>query len=182
MPILRTALLAGAAAAALGFSGMALAQTPNVHTMTVQLPGGGVAEIRYTGNVPPQVSVSPGPAAIGDLLPVSSVFGAGSPFAMLDRISAEMNREAAALFRYADSMASQPPAGPNGLTLTNLQNLPPGTRGFSYVSTISRNGVCARSTEITSTGNGPPRVVTHSSGNCGPGRTCRGTPGGALRR
>jgi len=41
--------------------------------------------------------------------------------------------------------------------------------GFSYVSTLSSNGACARSAEITSTGNGaPPRVVTHSSGNCGP--------------
>ena len=130
--------------------------------------GGGIAEIHYTGNVPPQVTVSSGPAAVGNFLPASSLFGGNSPFALLDRLSAEMDRETAALFRYADAMAAQPWSGSNGLTLTNIRNLPPGTSGFSYVSTVTGNGVCTRSTEISATGNGPPRVVTHSSGNCGP--------------
>jgi len=143
-----------------------------MHTMTVQLPGGGMAEIRYTGNIPPQVTVSAGPAATGDVLPIASMLGTSSPFGMLDRITAEMDREAAALFRYADAMAARP--GASGLTLTNL---PPGTRGFSYVSTMSGNGLCTRSTEITSTGNGPPRVVTHSSGNCGPEPSLPGNAG-----
>jgi hypothetical protein len=152
MPILRTALLAGAAAI-FGLSGMALAQTPNTHLMTVQLPGGGTAQIRYVGDVPPQVIVSSGPSMVGP----------ASPFAMLDRISAAMDGEAAALFRRAEALAS------GGLTEAAMRNLSPGTRGFSYVSTMSSNGACTRSTEITSTGNGsPPRVVTHSSGNCGP--------------
>jgi hypothetical protein len=168
MRALGTAILAGAAAAVFGFPGMALAQNSNMHTMTVQLPGGGMAEIRYTGNIPPQVTVSAGRAAAGDILPVGSMLGANSPFGMLDRITAEMDREAAALFRYADAMSARPWPGASGLTLTNLQNLPPETRGFSYISTMSGNGVCTRSTEITATGNGPPRVVTHSSGNCGP--------------
>src|ERR1041385_3455767 len=168
MRALRTAILAGAAAAVFGFSGMALAQNSNMHTMTVQLPGGGMAEIRYTGNIPPRVTVSASPATTGDVSPVASMPGASSPFGMLDRVAAEMDREAAALFRYADAMATQPWPASNGLKLTNLQNLPPWTRGFSYVSTMSGNGVCTRSTEITATGNGPPRVVTHSSGNCGP--------------
>ena len=168
MRALRTAILAGAAAAVFGFSGMALARNSNMHTMTVRLPGGGMAEIRYIGDVAPKVTVSASPAATGDTLPVASMFGANSPFGMLDRISAEVDREAAALFRYADAMMARRWSGASGLTLTNVQNLPPGTRGFSYVSTMSGNGVCTRSTEITATGNGPPRVVTHSSGNCGP--------------
>src|SRR5271166_163388 len=45
----RTALLAGTAAVAVaGLSGVALAR--DLHVMTVRLPGGGVAEIRYTGD------------------------------------------------------------------------------------------------------------------------------------
>ena len=174
---IRVAFLAGAAAVLLGSSGIALAQTANRHTMTVQLPGGGVAEIQYTGNVPPRVTVSSGPAAFAEMLPASSLLGMSSPFAMLDRIAAEMDREAAALFRYAGKIAAQPWPGTSGLTLTNLQNLPPGTRGFSYVSTVTGNGVCTRSTEITATGNGPPRVVTHSSGNCGPEASPPGSAG-----
>ena len=172
MRALRTLILAGAAAAVFGFSGMALPQNSNMHTMAVKLPGGGMAEIRYIGDVAPQVTVSAGPAATGDILPIASMLGANSPFGMLDRITAEMDREAAALFRYADAMAARP--GASGLTLTNL---PPGTRGFSYVSTMSGNGLCTRSTEITSTGNGPPRVVTHSSGNCGPEPSLPGNAG-----
>ena len=49
---LKTALGAGVAAiAAIGFCGMALAQAPQIHTMTVTLPGGGVEQIQYTGPV-----------------------------------------------------------------------------------------------------------------------------------
>jgi hypothetical protein len=168
MPSLRTALLAGAAAI-FGLAGVALAQNPKTHLMTVQLPGGGTAQIRYVGDVPPQVIVSSRPAVVGDFLPIASVFGSDSPFAMLDRVSAAMDREAAALFRRAEALAAQPLAASGGLTEAALRTLPPGTRGFSYVSTMSSNGACTRSTEITSTGNGAPRVVTHSSGNCGPG-------------
>jgi hypothetical protein len=168
MPSLRTALLAGAAAI-FGFAGVAPAQTPNTHWMTVQLPGGGTAQIRYVGDVAPQVIVSSGPAAVGNFLPMAPVFGPDSPFAMLDRISAAMDREAAALFRRAEALAAQPWTASGGLTEAALGTLPPGTRGFSYVSTLSSNGACTRTTEISSTGNGsPPRVVTHSSGNCGP--------------
>ena len=42
---------------------------------------------------------------------------------------------------------------------------------------MSGNGVCTQSVEITSTGNGAPKVVRHSSGNCGP--VAGGTTGAA---
>jgi hypothetical protein len=173
MRVLRTALLAGVAAVAIGFSGAATAQSPNIHVMTVRLPGGGSAEIRYTGEVAPQVVVSEAPATLGAPMLMPSLFGSGPPFAMLDRISAEMDRRAAAMFREADALAARASSGQ--LTEAALRNLPPGSRSYSFVSTMSGNGVCTRSVEITSMGNGAqPRVVSHSSGNCGP---TAGTPG-----
>lgn len=150
MRVVRTALMAGVAAVAVaGFSGWAHAQSPQVHVMTVQLPGGGVDVIHYTGDVPPQVVLANGPAAVA-AAPLPSLFGPDSPFAELQRISAAMDRQAAPLMQ------------------TDFANLPPGTQGFSFVSTMSGNGVCTQSVEITQNGNGAPHVVRHSSGNCGP--------------
>lgn len=166
MRTLRTALLAGVAAIAAGVSGAALAQSPQSHVMTVRLPGGGVEEIRYTGDVPPQVVVGEAPAATDVFAPMPSLFGPRSPIAALDRISAEMDRQAALMFRQADAMAAQARSGQLSEAATG--NLPPGSADYSFVSTMSGNGVCTRSVEITSSGNGsPPRVVSHSSGNCG---------------
>jgi hypothetical protein len=85
MQLLRTALLAGAAAFAI--FGTASAQTDNV--MTVALPGGGIVGIRYTGNIPPKVVIGEAPPANAAWMPVSSFFGPASPFAMMERISAE---------------------------------------------------------------------------------------------
>jgi hypothetical protein len=171
MRILRTTLLG--AVAAIGLASGASAQTPQTHVMTVALPSGGTAEIRYTGDVPPRVVVSDQPAAFG-WTPVASFFGPDSPFAMMQRISAEMDRQAAAMFRRAEAVAAQARSGQP--IETAFGNLPAGAQGYTYISTMSGNGVCSRSVEITSTGNGPPRVTSHSSGNCGP---ASGSPGAA---
>ncbi len=163
MRVVRTALMAGVAAVAVaGFSGWAHAQSPQVHVMTVQLPGGGVDVIRYTGDVPPQVVLANGPAAVAEAAPLPSLFGPDSPFAELQRISAAMDRQAATLMQQTAAFANAP------LMQTDFANLPPGTQGFSFVSTMSGNGVCTQSVEITQNGNGAPHVVRHSSGNCGP--------------
>ena len=169
MRVFQTTLLAGAAAIAVsGLSGVAAARDLNAHMMTVQLPGGGVAEIRYTGDVPPQVVFSPAPTALGAFMPFGAVFGPASPFATLDRISAAMDREAASLIRLAEMLANAPAFAPNRPIETALGNLPPGTESYSMVSMWSGNGVCTQSIEITSPANGGrPRVVSHSSGNCG---------------
>lgn len=165
MRMLKTSLLAGVAAAAIGLAGAASAQTGGVHVMTVQLPGGGVAQIQYTGNIAPRVSFGEAPAPIAAFAPMPAFFGAGSPFATLDRISAEMDREAAAMFRQTAALAAEARSGQ--LTEAAMRDLPPGSRSYSYVSTMSGNGVCSESVEITSQGNGaPPRVVSHRSGNC----------------
>ncbi|MGE5270637.1 MAG: hypothetical protein ACM3JG_13300 [Thiohalocapsa sp.] len=184
MRTLRNALFSGVAAAALAASGAAFAQPRDVHFMTVRLPDGGLAQIRYTGNVAPQISFSEVPA--NDItLPVAALrpswpgwgFDSASPFAMMRRISAEMDREAAAMFRQADALLA---ASPTGLTEAVARNLPPGSTSYTVVSTMSGNGVCTQSVEITATGNGQPRVVRHSSGNCGAGAALPGAGGGTI--
>src|SRR4051794_33559785 len=115
MASLRTTLLAGAASIGITISaaipGAASAQT--VHVMNVAIPGGGVAQIRYVGDVPPQIVFAPAalPEAYGAWIPVSSAFGMESPFAMMDRIAAEMDRRAAAMFRHAEAMTARGDAG-----------------------------------------------------------------------
>lgn len=169
---LHTAFAVGIATALVGLSGPASAQGSNTHVMTVRLPGGGTAQISYTGNAAPRVSVSDAPAPLAAFIPMRSFFGPGSPFAALERISAEMDREAAAMLRQADLLAAEARSGQLGEAA--LHGLPRGGESYSFVSTLSGSGVCSQSVEITSQGNGaPPRVVRHSSGNC------TALPGGA---
>jgi hypothetical protein len=164
MRILPNSLLAGVAAIAIGFSGAAFAQGPQSHLMTVALPDGGVAQIRYTGNVAPRISFSEQPAWFDMPAVFAPMLGPASPFAALDRISAAMDREMTAMMRQANALSAAAQSG--RLEATALRDLPPGSTGYSFISTMSGNGVCSRSVEITSTGNGPPQIVRHSSGNC----------------
>jgi hypothetical protein len=171
MASLRKTLFAGIAAIGIGLAGAASAQTS--HVMTVPVPGGGVAQIRYFGDVPPQVAFAPAPTAFDGWMPVSQAFGYDSPLAMLDRLAAEMDRRAAAMFRYAEAMADRAAAG--GVAEAGFGAIPLGGESYSYVSTISGSGVCAQSLRITSRGDGmPPLVERHSTGNCG---AAAGPPG-----
>ena len=170
MASLRKIVLAGVAAIGIGLAGTASAQT--THVMSVPVPGGGIAQIRYVGDVPPQVVFVPAPAAFEGWMPVSSVFGHASPFAMVDRIAAEMDRRAAAMFRYAEVMADRANTGGFATASFGAMSpsgaISPGGESYSYVSTISGTGVCTRSIRVTSRGDGtPPLVERHSSGNCG---------------
>jgi hypothetical protein len=168
---MRRALLAATACCALaGFSGSALAKSPAVHILNVQLPGGGVAQIRYTGDVPPAVIFAPGPAPAGAFMPMpspfASPFGPNSPFAVMARISAQMDQQmdqaAASLLRQVETLATAPMPVPG--------SVPPGAAGYSFVSTMTStgSGACMESTQITDSGNGAPRVVSSRSGDCGP--------------
>jgi hypothetical protein len=158
----RPALLAGAAAVALaGLAGAAAAQNPTSHVVTIALPGGGVEEIQYSGNVAPRIDFLPASAA--SFAPMPSMFGPNSPFATLDRISAEMDRQAASLLAEARMLAREP----SQFGEAAMQSLPPGSRSYSYVASFNGNNVCTQSMTVTSQGNGqPPKVVTHSSGDC----------------
>jgi hypothetical protein len=151
---LRLILTGAAAALALGALTPAMAQDAQVHVLTVQLPGGGVEQIQYTGNVPPHVV----------LVPTQTVAAvpmfAADPFAALQRISAMMDQHAAAMLRQVQAMS----AAPMGM----MPGLPPGASGYSFVSTMSGHGVCARSVQITYTGgNATPKMVSSTSGDCG---------------
>jgi hypothetical protein len=140
----RIALLTGTAAIILaGVAGIAKAQTPDAHVLTVRLPDGRVEQIRYTGNVPPAVIV--GPQAM------ATSFAPVSPFAMLERMSEDMERQEAVMFRAINDM-TVPNAG-----------------GFGVIPAMSGPGVCMRSVQITFTGNGQaPHVVSQTAGDCGP--------------
>ena len=164
MHSVRTVLLAGAAALGIaGLTGLALAAGPSFHVMTIQLPGGGVEHIQYTGNAPPKVVFASGPAFPFFAAAWGSPFwGPESPFAELDRVSAMMDRQMAAMMRDAQTMQ------PDGLYSAVMKDAPPGASSYSFVTTMSGNGFCSRSVQITSSPNGgKPQVVSHTSGNCG---------------
>lgn len=171
MHTLKTLVLAGAAAVVLcGACGAVAAENAQSHVMTIRLPSGAIEEIRYTGNIAPRVVVSSERAPVDFGWPVA-LFGPGSAFAEMDRISAAMNRQMDVVLHNAEALADEP-----GLvTEIDAGKLPPGTQGFSFVSTMSGNGVCGTSVEITSRGDGQkPQVVSKSWGDCGKGHNGAG--------
>jgi hypothetical protein len=161
----RTLLLAATATIAAGAAAtLAHAGTSDSHVMTIQLPNGAIEQIRYAGDVPPDVVLSPEPVTAPNFQPVME-----QPFALLERISAEIDRQAAAMSQAANTMIAQPMPGFGGLTEASPGRLPAGSQGYSTISTFSGNGVCTRSVQITYPGDGnAPRVQSRTSGNCGP--------------
>jgi hypothetical protein len=163
MPSIRTALLAGGAALALtGTAAFAQAQTRPV---ALVLPGG-VVEILAPGPVTPQILVMPETAA---MRPPVAISGPDSPFALLDRISAEMDRQEAAMLREVQAISQSPPL--IGMPVpAAFGNLPPGVSGYTMVSTMSGNGVCTQTVRVTyAPGEAKPQVVSSQSGSCGAG-------------
>jgi hypothetical protein len=157
------AILAGVAA--LAAAGTAVAASERQHVLHLTLPDGSVEHIRYSGDVPPPVVFLPTHNA-----PVASVdpFDV-APFAMFDRMAAEMERQADTMLRQAAMMASQPAVADGKMGYATFANLPAGTVHYSFVSTSSANGVtCTRSTQIVS--QGPklqPKMISQTSGDCG---------------
>lgn len=161
MKIFPTTLLAGVAS-------VAFAGTVAAHTLTLQLPDGATEQITYSGDVAPQVSITPAPAVATAPQDIDWVFGPQSPFALMQQIAAQMDREADAMRRQMQDIAAQPLAGPGQPIDIDMSKLPPGTQSYSFVSTLSPSGVCSQSTEIIAKGAGQqPQVITHRSGNCG---------------
>ncbi|HLI67423.1 MAG TPA: hypothetical protein VKU90_13760 [Caulobacteraceae bacterium] len=162
MRILPTLLFAGAA---LGLAGAAAyaAEAPNVHVLTIRLPGGGVEQIRYTGPEAPQVIVRDGPMTAVDL------DGPNSPFAMMARLQAEMDRQIAALMRLPTMRMplSAPTPGSVRLEQANMAAMPAGSQSISVVSTVSGGHACTQTVRMTSEGPGKaPQVVSSRTGDC----------------
>jgi len=157
MRIIRMVLLAGIAA--VGLAGFAEAGSPAVHTLTIRLPGGGIETIRYTGDVAPKVMLAP-PQMVA-FAPAFPAFPVDPVFARLERISAAMHRQMTDMMQQAEMMDAQ---SSDQLSQAMLKNAP--GSGYSFVSTMSGNGICMRSVQITSTPGGKPQVVSHTSGDC----------------
>ncbi len=139
------------AAIGIGVAGAASAQS--VHVMTVPVPGGGVAQIRYIGEVPPQIVFVPAPAAFDPWMPVSSVFG--HEFAIRD---ARPDRGRDGPARGGDVPLCRGNGRPRQCRRSRRGGDPGRCRragqSYSYVSTISGSGVCTQSVRITSRGDG----------------------------
>ncbi|HLK24962.1 MAG TPA: hypothetical protein VKT30_09910 [Caulobacteraceae bacterium] len=162
MRILRNVLLIGSAVGIVGAVAYA-ADAPKTHVLTIPLPGGGVEQIRYTGDVAPRVTFRQAPEALAAFGPQI-----GDPFAMMQRIQAEMDREMAAMLQHP--MAIPPMQGLSGAPLqaVTMGSAPAGAQSYSVVSRVSGGHQCTESVEITSEGPGrPPKVVRQTSGDCG---------------
>ncbi len=126
----------------------AIAGDDQPHVLTVQLPGGGVERIQYTGDVAPRIV----------LVPTSSMMAQPDPFAALERISAMMQQQQAIMLQQMQMLDAAPFAA----------------GGLSFVSATSGSGVCMHSVRITyNGGDAAPHVVSSTSGDCGPAHAAR---------
>jgi hypothetical protein len=115
----RIAVFTGAAVMILaGVAGMAKAQPPEEHVMTLRLPDGRIEQIRTVGDVAPTVVVAPEAGVVE-----------ASPFALL----AEMERQEAAMLRMIDAMG-----GPGFGMMTAAAG--PGVCSRSVQITFNGNG------------------------------------------
>ncbi len=172
--------LAGTVLAGAVFAGAAIAASDTAHVLLVRLPDGSVERIRYTGDVAPRVVLVPAAASADPFAAMSG--GAGSPFAMMDRISAELDRQASAMMRQAATLAARAPSpAVDGAAMRMVSGgaMPAGTTSYSIVSTTMNGKTCTRSSRlIAGTAGAKPRLVSQSSGECG-GTAAPAAPAGA---
>jgi hypothetical protein len=135
-------VLPAALVAAIGAA--AYAERPAVHIAEYRLPDGGVARVRYTGDVPPRLVMVPAAEA--------------SPFAMVDRIAAMMDAEMEAMMA---------PVAAGGADAVALAAQPAGAHWTSVSRTVSGSKVCTTEVSMVSAGEGKaPRVTRRTAGDC----------------
>lgn len=161
--LVRSALLAGIAV--LAVAGTALAGNHRNKVMTVNLPDGLTARVEYQGDDAPKVTVE----ARSPELAAAWSRSNSAPFTMLDRISADMDRQFDAMIH----PVLMPDAWPvDDIALVHRASdeaIPAGAVRYSYVATSSGKGFCARAVEIASGGpNQKPRIIASTSGHCDP--------------
>jgi hypothetical protein len=162
-----------AGAAALAFIGSAFAASsapkPQIHEITVALPGGGEEHIRYVGTIAPEVVVT---NPFAPTVAVADPFVMDPILARLARVHTQMNAFWANFNRQMSRQAAGDPAfaamnDPNFPINVSMGRLPKGMTGYSFVSTFSSNGACSRMVRITSDGaDARPQVVSQTSGDC----------------
>jgi hypothetical protein len=166
MRLLTTAILAGAAALAIGSASLpAGARAPQPRYVAMVLPDGRLVQLQLASDVEQQAaSTAPAP-----------LFSARRDpgFAALERVSAMMDRQAALMQMQAGAMlreAARFSALPGFLPGMGMvpAGLPAGGQFYSVSTSFSSAGGCSRSMAISYSGNGlKPRVVSSSSGDCG---------------
>lgn len=165
MRLLPTVALAGVASLALAGSAYAACH----HVMKVDLPGGGVAQIEYEGNVPPKVKLvsADDPAFAARRVGFFNPFY--DPFARMDAIFAAMERQHARMMREIAAMEAAAARGElaPGAPLTFVSTGAPQGGSFTFVSTTtSGNGTCGRTVQITQRPGESPRRVERTFGDC----------------
>lgn len=158
----RTLTILGLSAAALvGLAGFAAAQSrAHSHVLTVRLPGGGVEQIHYRGDIAPRVIVSAQAAPIVLASPVAAPFDWAAPFALMDQIADQMDRQSAAMLQQLDAVTAP------GMQATAF-GAPAMSQGYAFAASLMGKGVCGHSVQVTSTGDGKPaHVVSRSWGDC----------------
>jgi hypothetical protein len=161
MRLVRTAIIAGIASAAL--AGAAIAAQDGRQMMLIAHPDGTVEHVPVQ-----QVRVVAVPAAPTDIF--QAAFGPDSIFAEMDRMSAMMEAQSAAMMRQAAMMRAQAPAasGP-GFVMTNAQGQPVGVMHYSFVSSSTDAHGCTQTISYSSDGAkaaDQPKVIRTSAGDC----------------
>lgn len=157
MRLARTTILAGGAALLL--AGTTAYAADKLHTLNVSLPDGAIAQIEYSGEVAPKVSVVP-----AEVVPIALA----DPFAEFERMAAYMEAQHRAMMRQVAAMeqaAARAAPGASG-QMTLVGDLPAGTH-FTYVSSTTDANGCTQTVEYRSDGgSAQPRVTRTSAGSC----------------
>jgi hypothetical protein len=165
MRLKRTLVVGGLIAALAGGTAVVAAERLPVHVMTVQLPGGGIEQIHYVGDTPPRILVADTAETASAPSLFDVAFGPGSPFADMDRISAEMDQQMAAMMHQAS--LAQAATADGQLQPAAAASAPAGATSITTVSTSNAKGVCTQSVRTVSMGEGKaPQVTRTSSGAC----------------
>lgn len=86
---------------------------------------------------------------------------------MLDRVSADMDRQLDATLRQIRTLGALPVNDAALVNWASMQTLPAGATRYSYFATSNGKGFCARTVEIISEGpHQRPKVTSSTSGDC----------------
>ncbi len=143
--------------------------------MTVELPDGSIQQIRYVGDTPPQIRFVAQPVAAAPIAEPTDIFeaafGPNSAFAEMERVSAAMQAQSAAMMQRA--MAQAPAASGKGVTLTNAAGQPIGVMHYSYVSSSTDANGCTQTVSYNSDDQAPngqpaqPKLTRIAYDGCG---------------